>query len=152
MLLDQLFERVNTRFPGSNRVVDLRNPAIKSDNTETHITLTKDGGALLWAYPNGIKGEVNRLKWRDEDEGGKGLLSTVRDACDKELQPDEMGIRYTPKGVQISLWRDNGTWTGNRNRFSLDMRPVVERLLDLGIVTPRTPIFLGNWARREEDG
>lgn len=148
MLLIDLHERVNVSFPGSNRVVDFRDPAAKLSPSNTHIVLTKDGGALIYNYANG-----NKIEWNYKDGNGEGIYKIAARAMDTDLQTDISGIRLTNNGgILISIHRDNGTWTGNRNRFSTDLRPVAERLLDLGIATPRTPIYVGNWARRDEEG
>jgi hypothetical protein len=154
MLLQQLFERVMLDHPGSNRVIDLRTG--KTPNQETHVVLTKDHGAIIFAYPGGSfnHGKENRIPWSTHDDPGQGegVMQMVRREMDTSVQDDTLMIRFTPKGVQIGLWREGPSWNGNRNRYSEDIRTIVARLLDLDIVNARTPVFVGNWARRDEDG
>jgi hypothetical protein len=143
-----LSEKVYTDFPGSNHIIDLR--LEKGDLRQTHITLTKDGGALIWNY--GGHEAKNKIDWHYPDGSQEGVIDMAQRMCDTTIQDEVLGIRFTLKGVLIDKSREGGQWSGDRNRFSLDTRKVVERLLELRIVTPRTPIYLGNWARNEEDG
>jgi hypothetical protein len=143
MLISSLFERVNIN--ASNRVIDLRDTNAPVNLSNTHITLTRDGGALIWNYARG-----NKIDWHYPNPAdGEGLSIIGRRECDNSIQDDWMSMRFTKNGVMLNISRGN---FGKRNIFSLDNRKIVERLLDLRIVTLRTPIFIGNWAKRDEDG
>ncbi len=126
-------------------MIDLRDK--KLPNNQVHITLTKDHGALIWNY-----GSHNKLPWWDQYDPTHSICGMGRKECDTSVQKDWMSIRFTPKGILINMSREGPTWNGDVNRYSLDVKPTVERLLDLKIVTPRTPIYVGNWARRQEEG
>lgn len=147
MKIHDLFERVILNHPGSNRVIDFRSE--KRDNNDTHITLTKDHSAIIWNYADG-----NKLPWSNhniKDKSEISLYDYVTKNVDKTVQADAMTIRFTNDGILLPRSRLTGGWLGNRNRYSNDLKPTIERLLDLNIITPRTPIYVGNWARRNND-
>jgi hypothetical protein len=147
MRLHDIFERVVLDHPGSNRVIDLRSE--KRKNSDTHITLTKDHSALIWNYADG-----NKIPWSPyftKDKTDNSITGYVSKVCDTSIQPDYMDIRFTTNGILIGRSRVTGNWGGDRNKYSMDIKPVVSRLLDLKIILPRTPVYLGNWARKDSD-
>ncbi len=149
MRANDLIEKVNLSFPGSNHIIDYRDPNAKDAfgrKFKTFITFTKDGGAMIWNYGSG-----NIVAWYDKEDPSNSLTTILGANVDTAFQRDYGNIRFTKTGVLLPQSRRTGVWAGDRNVFSLDNKPFVERLLDLGIITPRTPIFVGNWAKDDSD-
>jgi hypothetical protein len=98
----------------------------------TYVTLTKDGGVIVWFH-----GHENTMPWSE-------LLDLLRRDADTGLMGEFDGIAVQGAGYVINRDRDNSkTWQGDRNRYSTDVRPIVQALLDRGVATPSMPIFLG---------
>jgi hypothetical protein len=140
-------EKVNIQ---SNKITDLRDASVKKPLEDIHIVLTQDGGAMIYYYYDG-----NIMPWssKDDEIGSDNIYKTISRALDKTIQDDITSIRLSHNGgIVIEKTRGIGSWSGDRNRYSIDIKPVVERLLNLNIISPRTPVYIGNWAHRDEAG
>lgn len=138
-----ILEKVNLR---ASKVIDLRDPKVKKPLENMHLVLTRDGGVMIYYYSDG-----NKIRWHSEKS--ENIYDTISNAMDKTLQDDINGIRFSRNGgILIDKSRSNRMWSGDKNQYSIDIKPVVERLLDTGLISLRTPIYIGNWARRDDDG
>lgn len=146
MRFQDLFESVPFK-PGAapSHVVDFRDPEKAAEakariggKAREHVVLTKSGGAIVFYY-----GHLNSEDW-----------ATVLDKVGLEIDPiqgDAFAISALKSGYLIDRDRNPGrSWSGNRNRYSDDIKPIVQRLVDLGFAGPATPFWIGSWAR--EDG
>lgn len=145
MRFQDLFESVPFK-PGAapSHVQDFRDPEKAAEEKKRyggkareHIVLTKSGGAILFYY-----GQLNTEEW-----------ATILDKAGQEMDPiqgDILDIAALKSGYLIDRSRSIRSWSGNRNRYSTDIKPIVQRLVDLGFAGPATPFWIGNWA--SEDG
>ena len=109
----------------------------KKELPSTHIVLTKDGKVIVYFYADN-----NIIAWKE-------LVGILRNSVDKTLQDDELfGIIVKDDGYIISSRRGDlesiGSWTGNKTKYSIDLKQTVRALFDRKIAKGNTPIFLGN--------
>jgi hypothetical protein len=123
-------------------VIDLRLPTkpkgYDGKVRRTHVCFLKGGRAALYYYADG-----NRMDWRE-------LMDFLAKNKDSTIQQDVLGIVKHGTGWLIGRDRsDDKSWSGDRNRYSGDNAVIAKALLDSGLATERTPIWLGNWAANE---
>ncbi len=126
------------------RYIDYRDPASTPGTFlgrhRTHICLTRDGKAIFFHY--GLQG--NTKAWADI------LFQCHSEKAD--FQPGDLGLIPYKNGFMIDTTRaDTRRWVGNINRYSTDLRELAQRLLDLKLATPETPLWAGNWAKGVPD-
>ena len=102
------------------------------DAPTTMVALTANNGAILYFF-----GHENIIPWRE-------VLDRVHAEQDKTLQANE--IITHRNGFLIDRDYDTGKWTGDRNQYSDDVRRIAQALLDRGLASETTPLWLGNWA------
>lgn len=116
------------RFPG----IDSKRYYI--NKPRTHIVLTKNNGTIIYFYDH-----ANTIDWRE-------LLPILQKEIDNNLQSDTNGIVVHDTGFLIDRSRMFGTWSGDRNKYSSDLVSVAQALVDRGLATKSTPLWIGNWA------
>ena len=102
----------------------------------TFVVLTNDNGAIVFWYDN----FSNLLPSLRE------VFALVDQNIDKSLQDSWDGIMVHKNGYLLNRSRGFRTWMGDRNKYSQDIRKTAQALLDRGIATDATPIWIGNWA------
>lgn len=100
----------------------------------THIMLCKNNKVIVFYY-----GDHNIISWRE-------LLTILFSKINDELQTEPMEIAVKDGGYLINRNRETGSWSGNRNKYSNDVKRIVQALVDRGIATLSMPIWIGNRA------
>lgn len=140
-LRDFLCEAFPKQMPKDKRYIDMRDPDHKSEwFIRAHVFLTADHRAVIFNY--GKQG--NKIEWVD-------LLQNYL-SNPAPYQPGKFGIVPYRNGYIIDQTRDNATkWSAHINRYSLDLKEIVQGLIDLGLATGSTPFWIGNWAKAKPD-
>ena len=102
----------------------------------THLVLTKAGGVIVYYYA-----DHNTIEWKD-------LLELLHREVDP-VQGDIFDLVVKGTGYLLDRSRTTGNWSGDRNRYSADLIQLAQMLLDRGVATKNTPIWIGNWAANE---
>ena len=106
------------------------------EHGKTFVVLTKDRGVIVFWYDN----YSNLLRSLRE------VFAAVDQNMDKSLQEGWDSIMAYKNGYLLKRSREFGTWSGNVNKYSQDLQKTAQALLDRGIATASTPIWIGNWA------
>lgn len=124
-------------MPKDKRYIDLREPGFKSDfSIRAHVFLTADNRAVVFNYGH----DGNTVPWTD--------VLNVYLTNPASFQPGQFGIVPYRNGFIIDEARDNTTrWSANINRYSHDLKEIVNGLVAVGLAGGSTPIWIGNWAQ-----
>jgi hypothetical protein len=136
---------IDLRAPGPNKgkwrsykaseIHGIKSPGKYYDKPKrTYACLTKNG-AILFYY--GTEGNI--INWKE-------ILEKCRAEMDADIQDNVTSIVAVKTGWLISRSRETGGWSGDRNQYSADVKTIAQRLLDLGLAKPTTPIWIGNTA------
>jgi GNAT superfamily N-acetyltransferase len=105
---------------------------------DTKLTLTKDGKVIVFYW-----GDDNIIPWKD-------LVDIIYRDADKELQDDPgFGLAVKGKGYFIKSIRETGGWSGDRTKYSRDIKNIAQALLDRKAATPETPIYIGHYGNEK---
>src|ERR1035437_510044 len=101
---------------------------------DTKIVLGHNNKVIVFFYSDN-----NIIPWKE-------LLSIIDKAVDKNLQTDTLfGIEVKDNGYVIAQSRDTGQWTGDRTKYSFDLKHIVQTMIDRGIAIDKTPIWIGTY-------
>jgi hypothetical protein len=103
----------------------------RDERKRIQVVLTKSGGAVIFYY-----GDNNIVPWRE-------VLDITTHDMDTSLQSDTNALTVYRNGYVIDRSRVFAQWEGDRNRYSDDLKPIAQALLDRGLASPQTPLWLG---------
>lgn len=116
--------------PGESKFGFLKPPT-------TMVCLSKNNGIILYAW-----GDKNIIPWKD-------VLNRVSSERDTNFSDCEIITLRT--GFLIEKSKETGQWSGDRNEHSDDVRAIAQALVDRGVATSATPLWVGNWASGKGD-
>ncbi len=125
----------------SSKVIDRRSNEMNwnGEPREQMIVLTKDGGAILYSW-----GQVSA----SETMAWASFITEIRQEMDTSLQKDVTEISLRRDGnILISENADDFSFGGIRSQYNKDVSNICRAILDRGLATPETKVYIGNWAR-----
>lgn len=142
MRLYDLFEEVRIGHNQSH-IEDVRIPGEKSyDGSKPvgFVVFLKSGKVIIYGW-----GHHNTIPWSD-------LLAKLRSEIDTDIHSDYTEIAIYRNGFKLGERMDDARWPAVRTSLTPENKKIVQALLDHGLATRETPIWIGNWARSNEGG
>ncbi len=106
---------------------------------DTHIVLTNDGKVIVLFWGS----NDNTIPWNE-------LLALIHSKMDTTIQEHVLDIKVKDNGYAIRKQRGKpGSWSGDRTKYSLDIKILAQALLDRKAATQKTPLWSSS-IRHEE--